>query len=144
MGEVYRARDRQLDRDVALKILPEALAADTDRLARFEREAKALASLNHPNIAQIYGVEGGPANHLRQGYGGQEALATFHGPPEGGPYRRRSRPAPSSLEITPRDYHIGTVELSGETSRMKTATGPSLSSSPSSIVVRSLIFSPRT
>ena len=47
MGEVYRARDTQLDRHVALKILPETLAADPDRLARFEREAKALASLNH-------------------------------------------------------------------------------------------------
>src|SRR5215467_9356275 len=57
MGEVYRARDRQLDRDVAIKILPEALAADPERIARFEREAKTLAALNHPNIAHIYGVE---------------------------------------------------------------------------------------
>jgi serine/threonine-protein kinase len=57
MGEVYRARDTRLDRDVAIKILPPAFAADSDRMARFEREAKALASLNHPNIAQIYGVE---------------------------------------------------------------------------------------
>ena len=57
MGEVYRARDTQLDRDVALKILPPLLAADPERLARFEREAKTLAALNHPNIAAIYGVE---------------------------------------------------------------------------------------
>ena len=57
MGEVYRARDTRLDRDVAIKILPEAFAADQERLARFEREAKTLASLNHPNIAQIYGLE---------------------------------------------------------------------------------------
>ncbi len=57
MGEVWRARDSQLGRDVALKILPAAVAGDPDRLMRFEREAKALASLNHPNIAQIHGLE---------------------------------------------------------------------------------------
>jgi serine/threonine-protein kinase len=59
MGEVYRARDRNLRRDVALKILPTAVAADADRLARFRREAHVLASLNHPHIAQIYGLEDG-------------------------------------------------------------------------------------
>src|SRR5262252_1523347 len=59
MGEVYRARDTNLDRDVAIKVLPSAVAQDPERLARFEREAKVLASLNHPNIAQIYGVEQG-------------------------------------------------------------------------------------
>src|ERR1700687_1700592 len=57
MGEVYRARDTRLDRDVAIKILPEAFATDPERLARFEREAKTLASLNHPNIAHIHGLE---------------------------------------------------------------------------------------
>jgi Tol biopolymer transport system component len=57
MGEVYQARDSRLGRDVALKILPDLFARDPDRLARFEREARALAALNHPNIAQIYGVE---------------------------------------------------------------------------------------
>jgi serine/threonine protein kinase len=57
MGEVYRARDTKLDRDVAVKVLPAALARDPERLARFEREAKVLASLNHPNIAQIYGLQ---------------------------------------------------------------------------------------
>jgi len=57
MGEVYRARDTKLDREVAIKILPDAVARDPERLARFEREAKVLAALNHPNIAQIYGVE---------------------------------------------------------------------------------------
>jgi serine/threonine protein kinase len=57
MGEVYRARDRKLERDVAIKILPEALAGDPERIARFEREAKTLAALNHPNIAHIHGVE---------------------------------------------------------------------------------------
>ena len=57
MGEVYRARDTRLKRDVALKVLPEAFADDPERMARFQREAELLASLNHPNIAQIYGVE---------------------------------------------------------------------------------------
>src|SRR6516164_6791870 len=57
MGEVYRARDLMLERDVAIKVLPESFACDPDRMARFEREAKVLASLNHPHIAAIYGVE---------------------------------------------------------------------------------------
>jgi hypothetical protein len=57
MGQVYRARDTKLDRDVAIKILPEAFAHDVDRLARFQRQAKTLASLNHPNIAIIHGLE---------------------------------------------------------------------------------------
>ena len=57
MGQVYQATDTKLNRQVALKILPEAFADDPDRLARFEREAKVLASLNHPNITAIYGLE---------------------------------------------------------------------------------------
>ncbi|HEV2214916.1 MAG TPA: serine/threonine-protein kinase, partial [Terracidiphilus sp.] len=57
MGEVYRARDAKLGRDVALKVLPDSMAPDPQRMARFEREAKTLASLNHPNIASIYGLE---------------------------------------------------------------------------------------
>src|ERR1700674_361135 len=57
MGEVYRARDTKLKRDVAIKVLPEAFARDAERMARFQREAKILASLNHPNIASIYGME---------------------------------------------------------------------------------------
>src|SRR5262249_48083611 len=61
MGEVYRARDTKLDRDVAVKVLPDAFANDVDRLARFEREARLLAALNHPNIAHIYGVEDSPS-----------------------------------------------------------------------------------
>jgi len=69
MGEVYRATDTKLDREVALKLLPEAFAADPDRLARFEREAKVLASLNHPGIAHLYGfestrLEGGTTVHF--------------------------------------------------------------------------------
>jgi Tol biopolymer transport system component len=58
MGEVYRAHDTRLGRDVAIKVLPAAWAGDPERVARFEREARALASLNHPNIAAVYGVEG--------------------------------------------------------------------------------------
>ena len=56
MGEVYRGRDTKLKRDVALKVLPETFGRDPERVARFEREAEVLASLNHPNIAAIYGV----------------------------------------------------------------------------------------
>src|SRR5262249_55610129 len=57
MGEVYRARDRRLGRDVAIKILPEAFGRDPARIARFEREARLLAALNHPSVAAIYGAE---------------------------------------------------------------------------------------
>jgi eukaryotic-like serine/threonine-protein kinase len=57
MGEVYRARDTRLKRDVAIKVLPNASALDSDRLARFHREAELLATLNHPNIGAIYGFE---------------------------------------------------------------------------------------
>ena len=68
MGEVYRARDTRLKREVALKILPESFASDADRLARFQREAEVLAALNHPHIAAIYGIEDGLAEadpHVR-------------------------------------------------------------------------------
>ena len=61
MGEVYRAHDSRLRRDVALKVLPDAMRLEPGRLARFEQEARALAALNHPGIAAIYGVEEGPA-----------------------------------------------------------------------------------
>ena len=57
MGEVYKARDSRLDRIIAIKILPDAFAQDKERLSRFEREARLLASLNHPNIATIHGFE---------------------------------------------------------------------------------------
>src|SRR5256886_10790409 len=72
MGEVYRAHDTKLGRDVALKILPETFAADPDRLARFHREAQVLAALSHPHIGAIYGFEEGPAEagpHVPMGAG---------------------------------------------------------------------------
>jgi len=63
MGEVCRARDTRLGRDVAIKVLPESVAGDPEHLARFQREAQVLASLNHPNIAHIHGLE--ESNHVR-------------------------------------------------------------------------------
>ena len=63
MGEVYRATDTKLNRDVALKVLPEAFASDRERMVRFSREAQVLASLNHPNIASIYGLEDSDDKH---------------------------------------------------------------------------------
>src|SRR5215471_19207513 len=79
MGEVYRARDTKLKRDVALKVLPDAFADNADRMARFRREAEVPASLNHPNIAQVYGVEDCAivmelANHERRPDGGGDDL----------------------------------------------------------------------
>ncbi|HET7840146.1 MAG TPA: serine/threonine-protein kinase, partial [Terriglobia bacterium] len=63
MGEVYRARDSRLERDVAIKVLPASFASDTDRLRRFEQEARAVAAMNHPNILAVYDIgthEGAP------------------------------------------------------------------------------------
>jgi serine/threonine protein kinase len=64
MGEVYKAKDQKLGRDVAIKVLPEEFTNDADRVARFQREAKLLASLNHPNIAAIYGLEESDGTHF--------------------------------------------------------------------------------
>ena len=113
MGEVYRARDAKLNRDVALKILSDAVVTDADRLARFRREAQVLASLNHPNIAAIYGFEDSGATHalvleLVEGQTLAERIA--HGPialgrraaareaDRGGP-GSRARAWASSIEI---------------------------------------------
>ena len=77
MGEVYQATYTKLNRQVALKILPEAFASDPDRLARFQREAQVLASLNHPNIAAIHGLEesDGQKAHCRAIHGVTEGWA---------------------------------------------------------------------
>src|SRR5262245_47289200 len=64
MGEVYLAHDARLDREVAIKVLPDAMAADPERMARFRREARVAASLNHPNIAAIYGFEEDAGAHF--------------------------------------------------------------------------------
>ena len=77
MGEVYRARDTRLDRDVAFKVLPETVAADADRIARFKREAQVLASLNHPHIASIYGFED-MAARMRWCWSWSRAITTWH------------------------------------------------------------------
>ena len=86
MGEVYRARDTKLDRDVALKVLPQAFTEDPDRLARFQREAKVLASLNHPNICTVHDigeVDGRPfiVMEVVQGTTLQQQLTTGPLPP---------------------------------------------------------------
>jgi len=101
MGEVYRARDAKLDRDVAIKVLPDVVAQDAERLARFDREARTLAALNHPGIAAIYGleesdgvkalvmelVEGRPLDELIRG--GQPEAASVGERLRGAPARRR-------------------------------------------------------
>ena len=84
MGEVYQARDTKLDRGVALKVLPDAFTSDPDRLARFEREAKVLASLNHPNIGHIYGLE--------EAEGTKALVLELVDGPTGGSHRRGTDP----------------------------------------------------
>src|SRR5262245_29688092 len=92
MGEVYRARDTRLNRDVAIKVLPDALAHDPDRLARFEREAQVLASLNHPYIAHVYGLEeSGGVRALVMELVPGATLAEILGPPG-------QKPAPIPIE----------------------------------------------
>jgi serine/threonine protein kinase len=87
MGEVYRARDSKLDRDVAVKVLPQTVANDPDSLARFEREAKAVAALSHPNILAIYdfGSQDGVAYAVTELLEGE----TLRGKLDGGPVSQR-------------------------------------------------------
>ncbi len=96
MGEVYRARDTKLNRDVAIKVLPESFALDADRVARFKREAQVLASLKHPNIAAIYGIEGSAiVMELVDG----EDLSTIIARGPQGPHLRTNEAIAESLAI---------------------------------------------
>ncbi len=97
MGEVYRARDTKLDRDVAIKVLPPAFANDPDRLARFSREAKTLAALNHPNIAAIYGIEGTAL--VMELVEGDDLSAIIAGGPQGPPRRTNGMPLAEVLAV---------------------------------------------
>src|SRR5438045_927190 len=106
MGEVYRARDTKLNRDVALKVLPASFADDVERLVRFRREAQVLASLNHPHIAQIYGFEdSGPTHALVMELVEGETLADRLGHRDSGlGIRSESRPTnPESRHALPLD-----------------------------------------
>ena len=138
MGEVYRATDTNLKRQVAIKVLPASVAGDPDRLARFQREAEVLAALNHPNIAQIYGLEKsggtialvmelveGPTlddrlrrpDHLRQGYGGppkHDAKAEGLRLPEPGRVPAPGRgPGPGRVPEPGRPTEPGSVRRAG-------------------------------
>jgi len=86
MGEVVRARDTKLNHEVAIKVLPAAFAQDHERVARFKREAQVLASLNHPNIAAIYGLEEVGARHVSSDAGAGRATSRANGPGMPGPY----------------------------------------------------------
>src|SRR5262245_42443364 len=97
MGEVYRARDTKLNRDVALKVLLPDVANDPERLARFRREAQVLASLNHPNIAQIFGLEEGPAEAGR--HDGALVMELVEGPTLADRIARGALPIDEALPI---------------------------------------------
>ena len=120
MGEVYSARDTKLGRDVALKILPATFARDPERLARFQREARLLASLNHPHIAAIYGMEeSGGLHGLVMELVPGETLANAGPVPQ---WRRRSRFAARSLK--------GWKKPTGKTSRIGTSSRRTSKSRP--------------
>jgi serine/threonine protein kinase len=118
MGEVYRARDGKLNRDVALKVVPEAFALDPDRLARFKREAQVLASLNHPHIAAIYGFEDSGHTHalvLELVEGPTLADRIASGPIPVGDALPIAKQIAEALESNPWDVHaIETVVAGGD------------------------------
>src|SRR5215472_1564195 len=145
MGEVYRARDQRLGRDVALKVLPEAFAGDAQRMARFEREAKVLASLNHPNIAVLYGFEesngtralvmelvDGPmlAERIRQGPIAKQIAEALEYAHERGIIHRDLKPSNVKLtedgQVKLLDFGLA-KSLEGETSQEELQNSPTLS-----------------
>jgi serine/threonine protein kinase len=99
MGEVYRARDARLGRDVALKVLPTVVAADPERLARFEREARTLASLNHPGIAHIHGLEDCPTSDSSQPAGRALVMELVEGEDLADRLRRGPIPVPEAVAL---------------------------------------------
>ena len=102
MGRVYQATDTKLNRQVALKILPEAFATDPDRLARFQREAQVLASLNHPGIAAIYGIEDSESESGTESFG---------------PVGQLKRPAPTPLPKAVPTIHLDSAFPARSTAR---------------------------
>ena len=99
MGEVYRARDTKLDREVAIKVLPAAFADSAERVARFEREAKTLASLNHPNIGAIHGLEDSLPSGSGQRAGKALVLELVEGPTLADRLRQGPIPLAGALDI---------------------------------------------
>jgi Tol biopolymer transport system component len=159
MGEVYEAHDAKLDRDVAIKVLPEQFARDSERLARFQREAKLLAALNHPNIAAIYGLEQSGSTHylvmelvagetLRERVAGEralpieealqiakqiaEALEAAHGSEKGIIHRDLK---PANVKVTPEgrvkvlDFGLAKA-FAADTASQDFSNSPTLSAAP--------------
>ena len=112
MGQVFRARDTRLNRDVALKVIPDSFATDRDRVARFTSEAKTLASLNHPHIAAIYGLEeqGGTLALVMELVDGEDLSATSARSVAGGETPSRS-PGKSSTPSTPPTNRASSIAI---------------------------------
>ncbi|HSM52261.1 MAG TPA: protein kinase, partial [Thermoanaerobaculia bacterium] len=140
MGQVWRAEDTKLGREVALKVLPEAFAEDPERMARFEREARLLASLNHPNIAHLYGLET-VTSGADEGSGLEARGSISSSHPAAGTAAPQSGPAP--LEAVPMSRGVGgNSKLRIQNSELPAAAGPSLeprASSPITFLVMELV-----